>query len=448
MPNAVALNTAAPVIAASDALYARAASLIPAGTQTLAKGPTQYVRGFAPKYLRRGRGARVWDVDGNEYVDYVMGVGPISLGYTYAAVDEAICLQLEEGITFSLMHPLEVEVAELLREVIPGAESVRFAKTGAEVTSAAVRLARAFTGRSKVLCCGYHGWHDWYIGVTDRAAGVPDAVRDLTFTVDYNDLASVEAALDDDTACVILEPMTFEEPKAGFLEGLRQLCRERGALLVFDEMWTGFRLALGGAQERFGVTADLACFSKALANGMPLAALTGRRDVMSLLENDVFFFSTFGGEALSLAAAKATIAELRAHDVPAHLARLGAGLKDGYNAVARELALDYTACVGHPARSLVTFDAKAAPPLLMKSYVQQELIRRGILWNGFHNLSFSHDEGDVDHTIAAYFEVLALLKDAVAKGDLAERLEGEPVAPVFRKTTRFHTKPVPEGART
>jgi glutamate-1-semialdehyde 2,1-aminomutase len=447
MPNAVAFNTEAPTITASDALYARAAGLIPAYTQTLAKGPSQYVRGFAPKYLSRGRGAHVWDVDGNEYIDYVMGVGPISLGYAYTAVDEAICLQLEQGITFSLMHPLEVEVAELLREVVPGAESVRFGKTGAEVTSAAVRLARAFTGRSKVLCCGYHGWHDWYIGVTDRAAGVPESVRDLTFTVEYNDLASVEAALDDDTACVILEPMTFEEPREGFLQGLAQLCRARGALLVFDEMWTGFRIAIGGAQERFGVTADLACFSKAIANGMPLSALTGRRDVLSLLDNDVFFFSTFGGEALSLAAAKATIDELRARDVPRHLSRLGGALKDGYNAVARELRIDYTTCVGLEARSMVTFDAQAAPPLLMKSYVQQELIRRGILWNGFHNLCFSHTDADVDHTVAAYFEVLALLKDAVRKGDLAARIEGEPVAPVFRRTTRFNTRPAPAEAR-
>jgi glutamate-1-semialdehyde 2,1-aminomutase len=447
MPNRVAFNTAAPPIHESDQLYARAQGLIPAHTQTLAKGPTQFVRGFAPKYLQRGHGAHVWDVDGNEYIDYVMGVGPISLGYAYAAVDEAVCVQLEDGITFSLMHPLEVEVAELLREVVPGAESVRFGKTGAEVTSAAVRVARAFTGRSKVLCCGYHGWHDWYIGVTDRAAGVPEAVRDLTFTVDYNDLPSVEAALDGDTACVILEPATFEEPRDGFLHELARLCRANGTLLIFDEMWTGFRLALGGAQERFGVIADMACFSKALANGMPLSALTGRRDVLSLLAEDVFFFSTFGGEALSLAAARATIAEMRRRDVFGHLARIGRALKDGYNAVARELKMDYTSCIGFDARTLVTFGGSAVPPLLMKSFVQQELIRRGILWNGFHNVCFSHTDADVDHTVAAYFEVLALLRDAVEKGDLAARLEGEPVAPVFRRTTRFHTKPAPAGAR-
>ena len=441
MPNRIAFNAGGPITTQSEALYARASGLIPAHTQTLAKGPTQFVRGFAPKYLRRGQGAHVWDVDGNEYIDYVMGVGPISLGYAYPPVDEALCLQIEEGITFSLMHPLEVEVAELLRDVIPGAESVRFGKTGAEVTSAAVRLARAFTGRSKVLCCGYHGWHDWYIGVTDRAGGVPEVVRELTSTIDYNDLASVEAALDGDTACVILEPVTFEEPRDGFLHELARLCRDNGTLLIFDEMWTGFRIALGGAQQRFGVTADLACFSKAIANGMPLAALTGRRDVMALLEKDVFFFSTFGGEALSLAAAKATLHEMRSQDVIGRLARMGAALRDGYNAIARELHMDYTACVGLEARTLVTFDGKAGDPLLMKSFVQQEMIRRGVLWAGVHNVCFTHTEADVDHTIDAYFEVLALLREGVRDGDLAARLEGEPVAPVFRRTTGFHTRP-------
>src|SRR5262249_18467666 len=253
--------------------------------------------------------------------------GPVVLGYCNPAVDEAIRAQLEDGITFTMMHPLEVDVAELIAEIVPGAESVRFSKTGCDVTSAAVRLARAFTRRDKVLCCGYHGWHDWYIGVTDRNRGVPETTRDLTHTFSYNDIDHVADGLDDDTACVILEPAVFEAPKPGFLEELKRLCHQRGALLIFDEMWTGFRLALGGAQQRFGVTADLACFSKAIANGMPLSALTGRADVMRLLEKDVFFFTTFGGEALSLAAARATIGELRGHGVPEQLDGRGSRLR-------------------------------------------------------------------------------------------------------------------------
>ena len=442
MANGMKLDQDYPRIDASNALWERSLGLIPAGTQTLAKGPGQYVNGVAPKYLSRGKGAHVWDVDGNEYVDLNMAIGPLSLGYAYAAVDDAIRRQLESGITFSQMHPLEVEVAELVRDVVPGAEMVRYSKTGCDVTTAAVRLARAFTGKNRVACCGYHGWHDWYVAVTDRAAGIPEAVRDLTFTFAYNDLDSAEQAVDDDTACVILEPTVFEAPKPGFLEGLRKLCTKKGALLVFDEMWTGFRLALGGAQQAFGVTADLACFSKAIANGMPLSVLTGRRDVMRLLERDVFFFTTFGGEALSLAAAQATMRELRDKNVPAYLARQGKRLREGYNAIARELGLDYTSAVGADCRSLVTFDAKAGNPLGMKSLVQQEMIRAGVLWGGFHNMSFSHGDADVDHVLAAYREVLPVLATAVAAGDVRSALRGEPVEPVFRKTSNFNTKPV------
>jgi glutamate-1-semialdehyde aminotransferase len=442
MANGIRLDQDYPRIDASNALWERSLGLIPAGTQTLAKGPGQYVDGVAPKYLSRGKDAHVWDVDGNEYVDLNMAIGPLSLGYGYPAVDDAIRRQLESGITFSQMHPLEVEVAELVREVVPGADMVRYSKTGCDVTTAAVRLARAFTGKNRVACCGYHGWHDWYIAVTDRAAGIPEPVRDLTFTFAYNDLDSAEQAVDDDTACVILEPTVFEAPKPGFLEGLRKLCTRKGALLVFDEMWTGFRLAVGGAQQAFGVTADLACFSKAIANGMPLSVLTGRRDVMRMLDRDVFFFTTFGGEALSLAAAKATITELRDKNVPAHLARQGKRLREGYNAIARELGLDYTSAVGHDCRSLVTFDAKAGNPLEMKSLLQQEMIRSGVLWGGFHNMSFSHGDTEVEHVLAAYRRALPVLARAVEAKNVRAALRGAPVEPVFRKTSNFNTKPV------
>jgi glutamate-1-semialdehyde aminotransferase len=428
-----------PRIDRSNELFARAAPLIPAGTQTLAKGPSQWVRGVAPKYLVRGRGAHVWDVDGNEYIDLQMGVGPISLGYAYPAVDRAIAAQLEDGITFSLMHPLEVEVAELVRQVVPGAEMVRFSKTGCDVTTAAVRLARAFTGRRKVLCSGYHGWHDWYIAVTDRDAGIPAETKELTHTFRYNDLGSVEEALDDDTACVILEPTVFEPPEQDFLQGLRALCQENGTVLIFDEMWTGFRLAVGGAQEFFGVRADLACFSKAVANGMPLSILTGRRDIMHLCAKDVFFFTTFGGEALSLAAARATITEIRDKKVPEYLAAQGRKLKNGYNAIVRDLRMDCTACVGYDGRALIAFTG--ANPLEMKSLVQQEMLARNVLWGGVHTLCYSHSNDDVEHILAAYRQVLPILKDALASGDIKARLRGEMLEPVFRRTTNFHVKP-------
>jgi glutamate-1-semialdehyde aminotransferase len=438
MPNGVKRQQDYPVITESKKLLARMQGLVPACTQTLAKGPGQYVRGVAPSFLARGKGSHVWDVDGNEFLDFQMAIGPLSLGYAYPAVDDAIAKQLRDGITFSLVHPLEVEVAELVREVVPGAESVRYSKTGCDVTTAAVRLARAHTGRKKVLCCGYHGWHDWYIAVTDRNKGIPEETADLSWTFDYNDIDGVRASLADrDVACVILEPAVFDEPKDGFLTKLREACDETGTLLVFDEMWTGFRFALGGAQEKWNVRADLAVFSKAVANGMPLSLLTGRRDVMQLLEKDVFFFTTFGGEALSLAAAKATIIELRDKKVPDTLAKQGKKLKDGYNAIAKELGMTFTSCKGVDARTIVTFESGE-----QKSLVQQELLRRGVLWGGFHNMSLSHTDADVEHMLACYGEVLPILKKAVDSNSVRAELRGEPIEPVFRKTSKFNTKPV------
>lgn len=441
MPNKVEFNEDYPSITKSDEYYKIALDLIPAQTQTLAKGTGQNIKGVAPKYLLRGKGSHVWDVDGNEFIDYTMGVGPLSLGYSYDVVDEAIKDQLKDGITFSLTHPLEVEVAQLINKVVPNAESIRYSRGGADVVSGAVRVARAYTGRNKVLCCGYHGWHDWYIAVTDRNQGIPKAIQDLTFTFNYNDIQSVIDSIDEDTACVVLEPYVFEAPKDNFLQKLRDVCTENGTLLVFDEMWSGFRISIGGAQEYFGVKADLACFSKAVANGMPLSVLTGKKEIMSVLEKDVFFFNTFGGEALSLAAAKATINEMIEKNVPAQLAKQGNKLKVGYNKISEELGMDYTKCSGFDCRTIMTFDASAANPLEMKSLVQQEMIKRGILWAGFHNISFSHTDEDIEYTLKAYKEVLPILKKAVEEKNVRGYLRGESVEPVFRKVSNFNMKP-------
>jgi glutamate-1-semialdehyde aminotransferase len=441
MPNKVEFNPQLPDITESNALWQRAAGLIPAGTQTLAKGPTQFSNGVAPKYLRRGLGARVWDVDSNEYLDYNSGIGPIILGYCHPAVDAAIREQLQDGITFSLMHPLEVELAELMRECIPNAESVRFSKTGCDVTTAAVRLARAYTGRERVLCCGYHGWHDWYITVTDRNAGIPVCVNDLTHTFSYNDINSVIDSIDDETACVILEPFVFERENGSFLSSLREVCDQHGVLLIFDEMWTGFRCALGGAQEYFGVRADLSLYSKAMANGMPISAIAGRADVMALFEKDVFFFTTFGGEALSLAASIACIKFIRDNDVTGHIAKLGQTLLDGLNGLIKDQGLDYVSVSGYPFRTIMNFSASAGNPLEMKTLVQQELIQRGILWAGTHNICYSHTEADIAYTLEAFADVFAILKQAVASGNVRSHLKGEPLQPVFRKTSNFNVKP-------
>jgi len=442
MPNKISINNKFPEIEKSNELYNRAVGLIPSVTQTLAKGPTQWINGVAPKYLVKGKGSHVWDADGNEYIDYMMGVGPLSLGYAYSKVDEAIKKQLEDGITFSMMHPLEVEVAELIREIIPNAEAVRYSKTGADATSAAVRLARAYTGKNKILCCGYHGWHDWYISVTARNNGIPEAVQANSFTFNYNDIESLKNSIDDDVAAVILEPVVFAEPKDNFLHKVAELCKEKNLVLIFDEMWTGFRMALGGAQEYFGIKADLATYSKAVANGMPISILAGKKEIMRLADEDIFFYTTFGGEALSLAATKATIEELKEKNVPKFLDEQGAKLKNGYNSIAQKLGIDFTKAIGYNWRSMATFDEKAGGPLLQKSLMQQEMIKRGVLWQGFFNMSFSHSNEDVEYTLQALAASLEILKNAVETNQLKAMLKGEPVQPVFRKVDNFNMKPV------
>jgi glutamate-1-semialdehyde aminotransferase len=371
-----------------------------------------------------------------------MGVGPLSLGYSYPKVDKAIQEQLSKGITFSLVHPLEVEVAEIIREIIPNAEMVRYSKTGADVTSSAVRLARAYTGKDKILCCGYHGWHDWYVSVTARNKGIPKEVSELTNTFNYNDIESFHNSIDDDVAAVILEPVVFEEPKNNFLHEVAQTCNEKGIVLIFDEMWTGFRIALGGAQEYFEIEPDLATYSKAVANGMPLSILTGKKEIMQLAENDIFFYTTFGGEALSLAAAKATLSEMMEKNVTQFLKEQGGKLKSGLQAIIDTLEIDYVELAGYNWRSMVKFKDSAGDPLLLKSLVQQELIKRGILWSGFHNMSFSHTDEDIEYTLRAYKDTLSILKNAVNNGTVKESIAGTPVQPVFRKTENFNMKPV------
>ncbi len=415
----------------------RAARVIPSCTQTFSKGPTQFVQGVAPGFLVRGEGCRVWDVDGNCYLDYAMALGPVILGHNFPAVTEAAIRQMRDGMAFTLPHPLEVEVAELLTEVIPCAEMVRFGKNGSDATAGAVRAARAFTGREVVACCGYHGWQDWYIGTTTRNQGVPRAVQQLTRTFEYNNLDSLQKIFAEhprQVAAVILEPVGVVEPRDGFLEKVRELTHAEGAVLIFDEIITGFRLALGGAQQHYGVTPDLACFGKAMGNGFPVAAVVGSRRIMPIFD-EIFFSFTFGGDALSLAASKATIGVLRERNVIAHLWKIGKRLQDGYNRLAVEHGLAmHTQCVGLAPRTVVTFqDATGADSLLLKSVFQQECLQRGVLFTGGHNVCFSHTEADIEETLAVYEAAMRVLAEAVNSDDPAKYLEGKVVEAVFRR---------------
>ncbi|HEU5195173.1 MAG TPA: aminotransferase class III-fold pyridoxal phosphate-dependent enzyme [Methylomirabilota bacterium] len=424
-------------LARSEEWFARAEKVIPSATQTFSKGHTQLVRGVAPLFLQRAEGSHVWDVDGHEYIDYPLALGPIVLGHNDPDVAEAVRAQLADGVAFSLPHPLEIEVSELLTEVIPCAEMVRFGKNGSDATAGAVRVARAYTGRERVAACGYHGWQDWYIGATTRNRGVPRAVRELTHLFTYNDLASLRKLFDDypsEIGAVIMEPVGVVEPAGNFLQDVAALARANGAVLIYDEVVTSFRVALGGAQAHYGVTPDLACIGKAMANGFPVAAVVGRRDIMQVFD-EIFFSFTFGGEALSLAAARATITKIRTGEVIPHIWRQGTRLRDGYNALADEAGLrDHTRCIGLPPRTVLTFtDRRRQESLAMKSLFQQEMVRRGILNTGGFNLCFRHSDADVDRTLEACRAALRVLAEAVEADDVEARLRGPVIQPVFRR---------------
>jgi glutamate-1-semialdehyde 2,1-aminomutase/spore coat polysaccharide biosynthesis protein SpsF len=420
----------------SAELLRRGEQLIPGASQTLSKGPTQWVQGVAPCYVERADGAYVWDVDGNRYLDFPMALGPIILGHRHAAVDAAITEQLRNGITFTLPHSIEIDVAERVLALVPGAERVRFAKSGSDATSAAVRLARATTGRERVIVAGYHGWHDWYIGSTTRNKGVPEAVRALIESVAFGDIDALTEALErwpQKVACLVCEPVGVVEPEPALLQEMIDIAHRHGTLVVFDEIITGFRLAPGGAQQHFGVRADLVCFGKALGNGMPISALAGPAATMDEL-SDVFFSGTHGGETLSLAAARATLEVLTSEPVHEHLWRLGRRLQIGVGeAITGHGIGDWVSCSGAAPWTIVSVRERdpAAATLPAKSLIQQEMLKRGILFNGSNFISFAHTEADIDTAIAAYGEAFEILAAALP-GDIDARLEGPPLTPAFR----------------
>jgi glutamate-1-semialdehyde 2,1-aminomutase len=420
----------------SEAYLDRATRVIPLGSQTFSKSITQYPVGVSPLALTRGKGSRVWDVDGHEYLDFVNALLAISLGYTDPDVDKAVVEQLSLGTIFSLPHPLEAEVAELICECVPSAEMVRFGKNGSDATAGAVRVARAFTNRDHVLVCGYHGWQDWYIGSTPRNRGVPESTRALTHSFPYNDLAVLASLMEEyagKVACVMLEPMNIAWPQPGYLEGVRALCTKAGALLVFDETITGFRFAMGGAQELFGVTPDITTLGKGLANGFPLSAVCGRRDVMMLME-EIFYSFTLGGEALSLAAAKATINKIRREPVIETMAKLGERLVTGLSALIEEKQLGNVLSVsGHPTWSFLTIaDTPSSTSWATKTLFLQEMFARGILILGTHNISYAHTEADIDQLLGVYSEVLPFVHRAAVSGKVGEHLKVRPLQPLFR----------------
>ncbi len=420
----------------SEQLLERALQTIPLASQTFSKSITQYPRGISPFFISKGEGCRVWDVDGNEYIDFVNGLLSISLGYNDPDVNAAVKQQLENGVIFSLPHILEMEVSEMLVEMVPCAEMVRFGKNGTDATSAAIRLARAYTGKEHILLCGYHGWQDWYIGTTTRDLGVPQCVKELSHVFKYNDIDSLKSLFEkykDKVAAVIMEPMALDWPEPGFLEAVKIVANDNGALLVFDEVITGSRFAKGGAQKLFGVTPDLASFGKGIGNGFPISAILGRRDVMEKME-DIFFSGTNGGETLSLAAAKVVLNKLSTTNVIEKLKSVGEYLLLGVNKLIKENQLqDIVSIKGHPAwTGLVFSDTSKYSNLEIKTLFLQECYKKGILTIGTHNISYAHSISDIEILLQVYADIFSMIQRAIYEENLTSLLEVEPLAPLFK----------------
>lgn len=420
----------------SQELFKKASQIIPLASQTFSKSYLIHVQGQSPLFIEKGKGSHVWDIDGNEYVDFINGLLPVVLGYQYPAVDKAIKDQLKKGIIFSMASPLEYELARLLIKHIPCAEMVRYGKNGSDATTGAIRVARAVTGREHVAVCGYHGWHDWYIGSTTRDLGVPACTKKLTHKFEYNKIESLEKIFKENKgkmAAVIMEPMNYEEPKNDFLRKVKELTHKNGALLIFDEVITGFRFSLGGAQKLFDVIPDLATFGKSMANGMPISALVGKKKYMKIVD-DIFYSFTNGGETLSLAAAIATIKEMEKKNVIGYLWKKGRYIIDEANKIIKANDLEKVVKIkGKPCwSSMFVYATGGYNDLEIKSYLQQEMIQEGFLWFGQHNMSFSHSQKDIDNLLAAYRRVFGRLKKLLDDKKLKENIRGEVIKGVFK----------------
>ena len=442
--------------ARSRLLQDRLHDLIPGGAHTYARGADQYPETMPP-VLTHGAGCRVWDVDGNDYVEYGMGLRSVTLGHGYPPVVDAVTRAIAGGVNFSRPTAAEVVAAEQFLALVPGADMVKFAKNGSDATTAAVRLARAVTGRTAVAICEqpFFSTDDWFIGTTPMADGIPADHAAATKRFPYNDLHALTALLSgDDFACVVMEAATATaEPAPGYLQAVRELCDRHGTLLVFDEMITGFRWAAGGAQSIYGVTPDLSCWGKAMANGFPLSALAGRREFMERggLRTDgerVFLLSTtHGPETASLAAFGAVVAAYRTEDPVARMEQAGRRLAEGANAAIAEAGLsDHLTVTGRPSCLVfVTRDAQGAPSQAYRTLFMQELLRRGVLGQSFVT-SAAHDDEAIDHTIAAVRDALPVYRFAIEAGDVAGLLQGRPVAPALRRTAAPRRLTTPSGS--
>jgi len=410
-------------------LWKHAEQIIMNGTQLYSKMASVGVKGVSPIYFVKADGVYAWDFEGNRYIDYTMGIGACFVGYNNPKVKKAIQKQLEIGTIFSLPNPIEIKAAEKMIEIIPCAEMVRFFKTGSEATQAAVRIARAYTGREKVIKGHYHGWHEWSLADTEKSGGIPHQYKENVFEVKYNDFESVKKIFDqhkNEIACIIIEPFETEMPKDNYLQKLRKITKENGALLIFDEVVTGFRLALGGAQEYFGVTPDIAAFGKAMGGGMPLSAVAGKKEIMEKAKDKIFVSSTFGGDMLSLAALLAVVDILKTEPVYDRIFKIGNKIRDDFNNLAKKYGSKIE-CVGiGPRLDFKYRNMQGKDDIKVKTLFMQEVVKRGVffVWNMLPSYKLSDE--DVEYTLKVFDEALRITTKAEKEGKVSEMLEGEP----------------------
>lgn len=418
--------------------------VIPGGCHTYAKGDDQYPQGL-PIYIARGKGSHVWDIDGNEYVEYGMGLRSVTLGHAFGPVVEAAHRQMLLGNNFVRPARIELDCAEEFLSIIEGADMVKFCKDGSDATSGAVKLARAYTGRDMVAICGdqpFFAVDDWFIGSTPMSAGIPASTRELTVKFLFNDIESVKELFGrhpGKIACVILEAEKYDRPEKSFLHELKRIAHENGALFILDEMITGFRWHLGGAQKKYDIVPDLSAFGKALGNGFAISALAGKRDIMELggldhMKERVFLMSTtHGAENHALAAALATMKYYKENPVIETLYERGRKLAEGVNRASGELGLrDYVSIIGPDCCSVYTTrDQDQKPSQPFRTLFLQETMKRGLLMPS-SIVSYSHSDKDIEHTVERISEALVVYKKALDEG-IEKYLMGNPIKPVFRK---------------
>ena len=433
-------------VAKSLELYEKAKRLIPKATQLLSRNPTNHALGVSPIYAERAKGCRFWDVDGHEYIDMYGGTGVISLGYCVEEIDQAAREQLAKGIAYAVNSPLEVELAELFIEAIPSAEMVRYAKGGGEADCMAIRIARGYTGKDKVAFCGYHGWHDWYLAANllgDEtldshlrpgvpAKGVPMALKGTALPFKYNDLDSLRLILEKnrgEIAAIIMEACRASKPEAGFLEGVRELADKHEAVLIFDEVVTGFRMARGGAQEYFGVTPDMTALGKAVANGYPLAAVVGKAEVMSAVE-DMFISSSNWSETVSLAAGIAIQKFMKKNKFVEHVWEIGEYYGEGLRRICSDVGLSIN-FHGYPPVSGFDFGEPDGAPV--NTLLIQEFAKRGVHGSGHFYIMYALKKSDIDEVLAAFKEIAPILKKGIEENRVGELLEAPVARMVFSR---------------